>query len=64
MDDCGAGAEKTVVEVDEDIQDENEAETKATQKLLYVIMEYFGLIGSKHDKTRVRVVIEKKDVDY
>jgi len=59
----GEGAEKTVVEIDEDIMDEHESETKATQKLLYVIMEYFGLCGSKHDSHRVRVEIEKKEVD-
>lgn len=60
----GIEANKTVIEIDEDIQDEDESDTKATQKLLYAIMEYYGLVGSKHNKMRVRVVIEKKDVDY
>lgn len=60
----GTEANKTVIEIDEDIQDEDESDTKATQKLLYAIMEYYGLVGSKHNKMRVRVVIEKKDVDY
>ena len=60
----GTEANKTVIEIDEDIQVEAESDTKATQKLLYAIMEYYGLVGSKHDKMRVRVVIEKKDVDY
>lgn len=48
--------EKQVIEEDE-IRD-----CKSVQKMLYAVMEYFGLEGSKHDPERVRVeIVRRKD---
>lgn len=44
----------------EDPEDGNECVT--TQKLLWEIMEYFGLCGDKHQNERVKVIIEKAEV--
>jgi len=51
---------ETVIE----IPDTEFGELEAMQTLLYEVIEYFGVIGSKHDKKRLRVNIEdqrKKD---
>ncbi len=34
---------------------------RLTQKLLYEVMEYFGIFGSKHDEEQIRVVLEDKN---
>jgi hypothetical protein len=36
---------------------------EAMRSLLYAVIEYFGLFGSKHDKYRLRVIIAGKDDD-
>ncbi len=34
---------------------------RLTQKLLFEIMEYFGIFGSKHDEEQLRIVLEDKN---
>jgi hypothetical protein len=34
------------------------------RRLLWAIQEYVGAYGSDHDAERVRVIVEKKGVDY
>ncbi len=34
---------------------------RLTQKLLFEIMEYFGIFGSKHDEEQLRLVLEDKN---
>jgi len=41
-----------------EIPDTEFGELEAMRTLLYEIMEYFGVIGSKHDKKRLVVNIE------
>ncbi len=41
----------------EDPPDGNEV--KSAQKMLWEVMEYFNLFGSKHDSERLRVIREK-----
>ena len=36
-------------------------EIEAMQKVLFEVIEYFGLVGSKHDKKRIKVVIDEQD---
>ena len=37
------------------------SDARLTQKLLFEIMEYFSLFGSKHDTERCYVVIKKQN---
>lgn len=48
--------EKTVIEDPED----DAWDVKAGQKLLYAVMNHFNLMGSKHDKFRLKVIIENQ----
>ena len=51
---------ETVVE-EKDSVEGNDCE--AIQHMLYEVLDYFGLSGSKHDKERVRIEIEKQGDD-
>lgn len=44
------------------IQDADNDELKAPEELLWHVMEYFAIFGSKHDPERLRVTREKNDV--
>lgn len=46
-----------VIEEDESV----EADLKSHSSLLYNILEYFGILGSKHDKERIRIEIQKNE---
>lgn len=54
-----AGARVEVVEDGEDYRDDCEARTSL--RLLYVVLDMLGRLGSKHDAARVRVVILNQD---
>lgn len=43
------------------IQDDDYDELKSGIELLWWIMEFFGLLGSKHDPERIRIIREKKE---
>ena len=34
---------------------------RLTQKLLWEIMEYFGIFGSKHDTEKIKIVLENEN---
>lgn len=36
-------------------------DVEAVQQMLYEVLNYFGLGGSKHDKERIRIEIEKQN---
>jgi len=56
--------EGKTIKIDYIIEEKNDAEgigyCEATQKLLYDVLNYFSLGGSKHDKKRVRIIIEEQ----
>lgn len=56
------GVEVEYRDVIED-RDTDDGELEAGLDLLYFVMEYFGLIGSKHDKKRLRAEIVERDND-
>ena len=56
-DDTGEGETKFVIEQSEDAVDE----VDMAKSLLYSILEYFSLRGSKHDKRRVKIDVEEHD---
>jgi len=43
------------------IEDKEEDELSSHEKLLWEVMEYFNLGGTKHDKERIKVVREKNE---
>ena len=43
------------------IEDVSLSGARLTQKLLWEIMEYFGIFGSKHDEEQIRIVLEDKN---
>jgi hypothetical protein len=45
---------------EEYIQDDDVDELKSGEELLWWLVEYFSLGGSKHDPERIRIVREKK----
>jgi hypothetical protein len=42
------------------VVDDDSSDARITQKLLWEIIEYFNLSGSKHDEERCRVVIKNQ----
>lgn len=40
--------------------DEDEGELKAMQSVLWQVLEYFNMQGSKHDPERIHIEIEKQ----
>jgi len=53
------GQVKFVIKERNDITENDDVE--ATQELLYSIVEYFGIGGSKHDARRISIGIEPGD---
>ena len=43
------------------IQDNEQNELKSHRELLWEVVEFFNFQGSKHDKERIRIVIEKQN---
>ena len=41
------------------IQDDDKDELKSGEELLWQVIEFFALYGSKHDTERIRIVREK-----
>jgi hypothetical protein len=54
------GEETTILEV---YEFEPGKEEEGTVRLLYDILEFIGMYGTKHDPRRVRVVVEEKKED-
>ena len=52
----GEEPEKKIV-----IQQDEEDELKAHELLLWEVLEYFGVYGSKHDPERLRIIREKNN---
>ena len=50
-----------VIYREEYIQDDEGDELKSGEELLWYVLEYFGLGGSKHDPERLRIIREKKE---
>ncbi|MFH0805991.1 MAG: hypothetical protein V1901_03900 [Patescibacteria group bacterium] len=51
--------EKGFISIEED---SNGCKARTTQKLLYAIVEYFEILGSKHDEERIKIsVIDQRD---
>lgn len=45
------------------LEENTDDELKAHEQLLYEIMDFFGFVGSKHDKERIRINREKQEYD-
>lgn len=45
------------------IEDDDEDELSSGERLLWEVMDYFSLVGSKYDKERLRVVRRKRGDD-
>jgi hypothetical protein len=43
---------------------EKSPDPQTVSRLLYEVIEHLGAYGSDHDAERVRVIVEKKGVDY
>ena len=43
------------------IEDKDEDELYSHERVLWEVMEYFNLGGTKHDKERIRIIREKKE---
>lgn len=41
------------------IEDDYKDELKSAEELLWEVLNYFGVFGSKHDPERIRIVREK-----
>jgi len=42
--------------------DEHASEARNGRKLLWAVMEHFGMFGSKHDDERIHVVIKDQEL--
>lgn len=48
---------KTVFEEKEEIQDDNLNESHVVRRMLYEIMNYFGIFNSKHKKYKLEIIV-------
>lgn len=53
------GDKRTSVFAEEDGVDEQSAEFKCMEELLWYICEYFGIMNSKHKENRIRIDVIK-----
>ena len=58
-DECADDTTKTFVQ-EEVVEDDDQDELKSGEEMLWKLIEYFGLSGSKHDKERLRITREKQ----
>ncbi len=55
------GSSKINKAVFQDIDNDEFGEEEALRSVLYEVVEYFGCLGSKHDKKRIRIEMEENE---